>query len=220
MSAVLASKFHVSHWHSRIFDRHLEELHQLASGITTCWFCFNAAPLHVQDRKMPRLTPCTRHPRTKHTWRTFLEVMNNLHLQDTPTQSATQSATQGIDSRRILQELTGQSLSIRLSTARDTQKLPRQSPLAPCVAKAASTAAFFLFQSSLRCNWEGRISQSFLADLIVRWVVLLGNLGTVSLEYVGTMCHEFLDSKICWKPIEVKLQQCGTILLQWLTHCF
>ena len=30
----------------------------------------------------------------------------------------------------------------------------------------------------------------------------------------------FWIRKYVWKPIEVKLQQCGTILLQWLTHCF
>ena len=162
---------------------------------------------------MPRLTPCTRHPRTKHTaWRTFEVCHEQLapsRHTDTETDSQPHNGLMKKDDFKP--ELTGLSLkSIRLSTAnvlsqkaqknhaeenwelaffpaRDAQKLPRQSPFAPCVANAASTAACFLFQSSLRCKWEGRISQSCLADLIVRWVVLLGNLGTVSLEYVGTM---------------------------------
>ena len=141
VSAVLASKFHVSHWHSRIFDRHLEELHQLASGIITCWFCFNAVPLNVQDRKMPRLTPCTRHPRTKHTWRTFLEVCHEqlAHSRHTDTVSHTVSHTTdwfkdgfaGTDGSKLKIH---PAFNCKCSfAARDAQKLPRQSPLAPCV---------------------------------------------------------------------------------------
>lgn len=103
VSAVLASKFHVSHWHSRIFDRHLEELLQLASGIITCWFCFNTVlMLRRCTFKIEKclaqgiLAPIILHGEP------LRFVMNNLHLQGTPAQRHTVSHTTDWWKRTIL----------------------------------------------------------------------------------------------------------------------